>query len=282
MLGGDDGEAVERQHRAIAQMEEAERRSERPIAACIRQQHAESLRLVAVLAVLLQAARDTVVDRLAGNVSTEAIESTPKAAASQNTAAKPNPQPSKPDRPAPTILPAWLNAWLRPFCRLKPAWPDHAEGDAGDRGADGRAGDRGRHLRARDEPEFCDSRISRRRQNRTDAGHDHVEALARGGVHQRAGGRGHRHSGDAAERHHRPIATALPAMREQEDPEKRADAGLHVRHEEIQRVKREQAPLFHLFAADARRSHGNSKAETSLIRFPAVEVTRAPLGSPLN
>ena len=35
-------------------------------------------------------------------------------------AGMPNFHPSHPDRPAPIMLPAWLNAWLRPFCALKP------------------------------------------------------------------------------------------------------------------------------------------------------------------
>ncbi len=34
----------------------------------------------------------------------------------------PKRQPSQPDRPAPIMLPAWFQAWLRPFCALNPFW----------------------------------------------------------------------------------------------------------------------------------------------------------------
>ena len=57
---------------------------------------------------------------LRGIISTEAMESTPNVAASQKMATKPNVQPSKPESAAPTMLPAWLKAWFRPFWRLKP------------------------------------------------------------------------------------------------------------------------------------------------------------------
>jgi hypothetical protein len=57
-----------------------------------------------------------------GMLSTEAMEARAKAAASQNTATRPNFQPSSPDSPAPTMLPAWFQAWLRPFWLLKPRW----------------------------------------------------------------------------------------------------------------------------------------------------------------
>ncbi len=48
------------------------------------------------------------------------IASTPKAAARKKMAGMPNFQPRKPESPAPTMLPAWFQAWLRPFCALKP------------------------------------------------------------------------------------------------------------------------------------------------------------------
>ncbi len=53
---------------------------------------------------------------------TATIDRMPNSAASQNTAVMPNIQPSRPDNPAPAMLPAWLNAWLTPICLLKPDW----------------------------------------------------------------------------------------------------------------------------------------------------------------
>ena len=74
----------------------------------------------------------------------------------------------------------------------------------------------------------------RGRQHRADAGDDDIEPLARGGVDERAGRRGHQHAGDAADGHDRADQPALPAVRQQEHAEERADAGLHVGHEEVQ------------------------------------------------
>ena len=71
-----------------------------------------------------------------------------------------------------------------------------------------------------------------------DAGNDDVEPLARSCIDQRAGGRGHDHARDAADRHDSANQTALPIMREQVHAEERSNARLHVRHEEIQRLQR--------------------------------------------
>ena len=65
-------------------------------------------------------------------------------------------------------------------------------------------------------------------------GTDHVQALAARRVDQRSRWRGHQHAGDAARGHHRADPAALPAVGEEEDAEERADARLHVRHEEVQ------------------------------------------------
>jgi len=46
-------------------------------------------------------------------------------------------------------------------------------------------------------------------------------------------GRG-QHAGDAAQRHDGPDRIRMPAVRLQENAEKRPDARLHVRHEEVQ------------------------------------------------
>jgi hypothetical protein len=48
----------------------------------------------------------------------------------------------------------------------------------------------------------------------------------------------HQHAGDAADGHDRADRPAAPMMRQQEHGQKRADARLHVGHEEIQRLKR--------------------------------------------
>ena len=115
---------------------------------------------------------------------------------------------------------------------------DDAERDAVHRRPDRRPGDRRRDLRRRNEPELLRQQNEERGENRADAGHDDIGALVGGRIDERSGGRRHDHAGDAADRHHRADEPALPAMREQEHPEKRANSRLHVGHEEVERLKR--------------------------------------------
>src|SRR5579864_2038334 len=55
-----------------------------------------------------------------GMLRTDAIDAIANATASPNTAGSPSFQPSRPDNPAPTALPAWLYAWLMPVWRANP------------------------------------------------------------------------------------------------------------------------------------------------------------------
>ena len=63
-----------------------------------------------------------------------------------------------------------------------------------------------------------------------------------GAVDQSAKGRRHHHAGHAAQGHDGPNRAARPMMRKQKDTQKWANAGLHVRHKEVERFKRRPNP----------------------------------------
>ena len=158
----------------------------------------------------------------------------------------------------------------------------HAERDAHDGRPDGGARDRGGDLGRGHEPELLRQQDQRRSRDGADARHHHEEALVARCVDERAGRRRHDHAGDAADRHHGADEPAPPAVREQEDAEERADAGLHVGHEEVEAHQGPEAPrpLPHVRPAHARcsrcRAARPSRRPPTSPTAPPVPRRRAP------
>ena len=113
--------------------------------------------------------------------------------------------------------------------------PNHPQRDASHRWTDRGSGDRGCDLRDGDQPELLRQQNNARAYDRANAWNDDVELLPAGRVVLRAGGRCHDHAGNTADGHHGADQSALPPVRLKKHPKKRADAGRHIRHEEIER-----------------------------------------------
>ena len=112
LFGRDHGKPVERQHGAVAEMKAGQRGGQDQQRLAF-EQHGDAADLALVILAFLVSPRASSSSIAAlGIISTEMIDSTPNAAASDSTAVNPNCHPSRPDSPAPTMLPAWLNAWL--------------------------------------------------------------------------------------------------------------------------------------------------------------------------
>jgi hypothetical protein len=135
----------------------------------------------------------------AGIVRTDAIERTPKVAASQKTAVRPE-LPAKPPREGGACGIARVIERLVPAVLSGEAGlSNHPEGDSGDGRADRGPGDRGRDLRGSDDPEPLGQEDDRRSEDGENPRNDDVRAFARGGVDERAGRRGHDHPGHSTQ-----------------------------------------------------------------------------------
>jgi hypothetical protein len=115
--------------------------------------------------------------------------------------------------------------------------PHDAERHSGHGGTNRSTCDGSRDLRNRHQPEILRQKDDSGRDHGADAGNDHVKPFSFARINQGAHRRGHQHSRDAADRHHRSDQPTLPAVRQEKDTEKRANACLHVGHEEVQREK---------------------------------------------
>ena len=70
---------------------------------------------------------------------------------------------------------------------------------------------------------------------------------------------GHRHAGDAADGHDGADKPTVPAMREQKNAQERSDPGLHVGHEEVEGLQRDNGPRSQFVG----RKYGHAMSETA-------------------
>jgi putative SOS response-associated peptidase YedK len=200
-LVGNHGQPVERQHRAVAEMEAGQGGGEDQKRRAFKQS-GDAADLGVRIGALVESSRFVFVDGILRNQQNRGD--------GQNAE-----QGGQPEHGGETELPSqqarqsrtdhvarMIEGLVMAILPVEAALTYHAERDVGDGGADRSAGDGGRNLRQRYQPEVLRNQNEAGGNHRADSGDDHVELFPPGRIDHGPGGRGHHHPGDAADSHH--------------------------------------------------------------------------------
>jgi hypothetical protein len=230
---------IEWQHRAVAEVKAGKRGCEDQHR-LVAQQRSETLGLTSLgfaVIIPLQPACGSVIDRTLGNHQdpNDREHAEPCRQKEDRRHAELPPEPT--GEPGADHVAGVVPRLVAAVLGVEASLPDDAEGHAGDRRTNRGACDGGRNLARRHDPTSLREKYQEGGGDRANAGYDHDQPLFLGVIYESARRRGHHHAGDAAQRHDGADRSGRPPLLLQEYAEKRANARLHVRHEEVERLK---------------------------------------------